>query len=178
METEYEAKVLDVNVDEIISKLDVLGAKRVGDKLQKRYVYDFNPKKENSWIRLRTNGTLTTLAIKEIKDDSIEGIKELEVSVSSFEDTSLLLEKLGYKPRGYQENRRISYLLDDVEVEIDFWPRIPPYIEVEAKSSEKVEEVIKKLGFEVSESTSMNTTKVYKKYGIDISSIESLKFED
>ncbi|MCK5084484.1 MAG: CYTH domain-containing protein [Candidatus Pacebacteria bacterium] len=126
MQTEFEVKILEINVEKTISKLDVLGAKRIGEKFQKRFVYDFDPQKENSWIRLRTDGTKTTIAIKEIKNDNIDGTKELEINVDDFEKTKLFLEKLGYVAKGYQENRRISYLLDGVEIEIDFGLKFRP----------------------------------------------------
>jgi adenylate cyclase class 2 len=177
IQTEFEAKILEINVDELISKLNALGAKKIGEKMQKRFVYDFNPKKENSWIRLRTNGAKTTLTIKEIQNDNIDGTRELEISVDDFEKANLILEKLGYVTKGYQENKRISYILDDVEIEIDFWPQIPPYIEIQGKSIAEVERIIKQLGFELSQAISINTTEIYKKYGIDIDSIKELKFE-
>ena len=56
MHTEFEERILEINVEETIKKLEVLGAKKVGEWFQKRYVYDFTPKRENEWIRLRTNG--------------------------------------------------------------------------------------------------------------------------
>ncbi|MFA6422303.1 MAG: class IV adenylate cyclase [Candidatus Buchananbacteria bacterium] len=176
MQTEFEVKILDVNVEEIVSKLDALDAEKIGEKMQKRYVYNFNPIRENSWIRLRTSGEKTTLTIKEILNDQIDGTKELEITVDDFEKTHLLLEKLGFTPKGYQENKRISYMLDNVEVELDFWPQIPPYMEIEGKNISDVEKIIKKLGFQLSDSTSINTVQVYQKYGIDLNSIKELKF--
>lgn len=176
MQTEIEAKILEVNVEDVIAKLNALGAKKIGEKMQKRFVYDFNLKIENSWIRLRTDGAKTTLTVKEIHNDGIDGTKELEIIVDDFEKTNLLLEKLGYIAKGYQENKRISYILDNVEIEIDFWPQIPPYLEIEAKTIPEVEAMIKKLGFDISQSTSISTIKVYKKYGIDLEAIKELKF--
>ena len=176
MDTEFEAKILDIDVNTIISKLESLGAKKIKEKEQKRYVYDFSPKKENSWVRLRTDGEKTTLAIKEIENHEIDGTKELEVVVDDFEKTNAILEKLGYNHKGYQENKRISYILDDVEIEIDSWPKIPPYLEVEGKSIQDVEKIVKLLGYEMSQTTSINTTEVYKKYGINIQDIKELKF--
>ena len=177
MQTEFEVKILDIDVEEIISKLSILGAKKIGEKFQKRLVYNFNPPKENSWIRLRTDGEKTTMAIKEIQNDNIDGTKELEINVGDFKRTNLFLEKLGYIAKAYQENRRISYILDDVEIEIDFWPKIFPYLEIEARSISKVELMIKKLGFNRSQATSISVRKVYKKYGIDIYAIKELKFK-
>ena len=177
MKTEFEVKILDINVEKIISKLNVLGAKKMGERIQRRFVYDLKPKKENCWVRLRTNGDKTTLTIKEIKNDNIDGTKEIEVEVDDFDKTNLLLNKLGYIARAYQENKRISYVLDGVEIEIDFWPAKPPYLEIEAKSKEKVKAMIKKLGFDLYQSTSINTLEGYKKYGIELHDIKELKFK-
>jgi len=177
MKTEFETKILDIDVNKMISKLESLSAKKIKEKNQKRYIYDFSPKKDNSWIRLRTDGEKTTLTIKEIENDKINGTKEFEILVDDFENTNIILEKLGYVSRNYQENKRISYILNGVEIEIDFWPKIPPYLEIEGKSVSEVEETIKLLGYEISQATSINTTDVYKKYGIDIESIQVLKFK-
>ena len=178
MKTELEVKILDINIPEIISKLEALGAKKIDEKEQKRFVYDFVPKKDNSWIRLRTDGKTTTLAIIEIQNDSIDGTKEIEIVVDDFEKTNLLLETLGYSYKSYQENKRISYVFHGVEIEIDSWPQIPPYLEVEGKSIEEVEKVVALLGYTMDQTTSINTTKVYKKYGIDIGSVRELKFDN
>lgn len=176
MQTEFEVKILDIDVDKIISKLESIGAEKIKEKEQKRYVYDFTPVKKDSWVRLRTDGEKTTVTVKEIHSDEIDGTKEVSVIVDNFEQAHKLLEKLGYKHKAYQENKRISYLLDGVKIEIDFWPRIPVYIEVEGKSPEEVEEIVKLVGFEMDQTTSMSVKDVYAKYGIDIEIIKELKF--
>ena len=48
---EYEVRVLEINKDEIQSKLKELNATLIEDVFQKRYVYDFNPIVPNKWIR-------------------------------------------------------------------------------------------------------------------------------
>ena len=53
MKTEYEARILEINKEEFIKKLENLGATKVGDYIQKRYIYDFNPAIKGKWIRLR-----------------------------------------------------------------------------------------------------------------------------
>ncbi len=50
--------------------------------------------------------------------------------VSDFDKTVGMLKILGYEARSIQENKRIRYVLDDVEIDIDTWPLIPLYIEV------------------------------------------------
>ena len=43
MHTEYEVRVLEIDKEEIIKRLEQLGAEFQWDYVQKRYVYDFIP---------------------------------------------------------------------------------------------------------------------------------------
>ena len=131
MHTEIEERILEVNKDEVIKKLESLGAVKAGEWFQKRYTYDFTPKRENEWLRLRTNGEETTLTYKNVESREIDGTKELEIKVDEFEETNNMLEILGYIHKDYQENKRIRYYLNDVEIDIDTWPMIPTYVELE-----------------------------------------------
>lgn len=176
MDTEYELRILGVDVLSFEEKLKNLGAVKAFDSLQKRYVYDFSPKRENEWIRLRTNGNSTTLTIKSIEELSVSGTKELEIEVSDFEKTNKILEELGYKSRSYQENRRIRYYLNDVEIDIDSWPMIPPYVEIEGKNEEEIYNVLELLGYSKEDTTTLDVTSIYEKYGINVNDIEILKF--
>lgn len=130
MNVEYEVRILEVNVSETIKMLDNLGTTKVGDWNYKMYVYDTKPVSENKWIRLRTNWVKRAFAYKEFKKASIDGTNELEIMVSDFDKTVGMLKILGYEARSIQENKRIRYVLDDVEIDIDTWPLIPLYIEV------------------------------------------------
>ena len=56
MHTEFEERILEIDVEKMIEKLNSLGAQKIGEWFQKRYVYDFNPARDSQWIRLRTNG--------------------------------------------------------------------------------------------------------------------------
>lgn len=177
MKIEYEVRVLEIDKEEFIKKIEALGAKKIGDFEQKRYVYDLVPYKSDcEWIRLRTNGKKATLAYKNVEVKTIDGTKELEIEVSDFEVTRELLEKMGYEHRNYQENRRTQYILDDVEIDIDSWPLIPTYVELEGKSKEAVEDIIEKLELDKTKITALDVQSVYHEYGIDINKIKNLKF--
>ena len=106
MHTEYEVRILEIDVDSVKKKLEELHAKYEWDKLQRRYVYDFIPRLDNKWIRLRTNGLKTTLTIKNLVTSEIDGTQELEVEVSDFDCTHLILKELGYEDRAYQARCR------------------------------------------------------------------------
>ena len=177
MHTEFEERILEIDVEKMIEKLNSLGAQKIGEWFQKRYVYDFNPARDSQWIRLRTNGETVTLAYKNVEKNTVDGTRELEIEVSDFDETNELLNVLGYQAKGYQENKRIRYMLDGVEIDIDSWPMIPTYLEIEADSEEKVKEIEKKLEVDPSKVTALNCDDIYRDiYGIETKEISKLKF--
>ena len=178
MNIEYECRLLEIDKGNFEKLLLENGAVKKGDYFQKRYTYDFNPKKENKWIRLRTNGKVNTLTIKEITNNkAIDGTNELEIEVSNFEKTNEVLKELGYVYRNYQENKRTIYTLEGVEIDIDSWPMIPTYVEIEGKSTEDVYKIINKLNLPKDKITSLDVTGIYNDiYNIDVNNIKELRF--
>lgn len=177
---ECEVRVLNININDIKTKLESLGAKNKGEYFQRRFVYDFNPVNPNSWIRLRTNGVETTLTIKNVvSKDKIDGTKELEVVVGDFDTTNEILNRLGYVARNYQENKRISYDLNGVEIDIDSWPLIDDYMEIEGKSVSEVEDTLKKLDIDNEKVTTLDVASIYHDiYNIDVLKIRELRFDE
>ena len=179
MHTEIEERILEIDKNKIIQKLEELGATKAGEWLQRRYTYDFVPKRYGEWIRLRTNGEETTITYKKVESSKIDGTKELEIVVSSFEDTNEMLKVLGYTPKNYQENKRIRYYLNDVEIDIDTWPMIPTYMELEASSIDIIKELENLLEVDKSKITTLYCDDIAKEiYGIDINSFKELKFKE
>lgn len=178
MNTEYEVRILEIDEKEVIKKLESIGAEFQWDAVQKRYVYDFIPKIEGKWIRLRTNGDFTTLTIKNLVSSSIDGTQELEVEVSDFYKTHSILNELGFEAKGYQENRRRQYVLNGVEIDIDYWPLIPTYLEIEGPSEEAVYEILELLGFNKKEVVTRDVEGIYLDYGHNLNEIYDLKLEE
>ena len=178
MHIEYEVRILDIDCDKFIKKLENVGAEFQGDYVQRRYIYDFNPIASKKWIRLRTNGSKTTLTLKNVVSSEIDGTEELEIVVDDFERCNLILNELGYQSVSYQENRRIQYSLNGVEIDIDFWPMIPTYIEIEGASEEEVYDVLSLLGYSKNDATSLDVESIYLKYGINLKEINELKLEE
>ena len=176
MKTEYELRVLEIDKDILIKKLGKLNAVKKGEYNQKRYVYDLKPADPGKWIRLRTNGMKTTLTYKDIVSHKIDGTKELEIEVSDFEATNELLEKIGYKSKGYQENKRIQYELNGVEIDIDSWPLIPTYVEIEGKDEKSVLEMMKLLELDETKMTTLDVQSIFQNYGIDLENMKDLRF--
>ena len=179
MPKEFETKVLEIDVDEIKKKLKELGAKEEEEMFFRRIVFDqgSDPSSDNSdWIRLRTDGKKTTLTHKARRGFGIDGTEENEVEVSDFETAERIFSNIEFKKRIYQENKRILFRFEDIEFNLDTWPGIPTYLEIEAPSIERVNEGLKILGLEGKEIGNVPVYHVYTKYGIDLHSIDWLKF--
>ena len=176
MKTEYELRVLEIDKNKLIKDLEEMGAIKRGEYNQKRYVYDLNPPEPDKWIRLRTNGKDTTITYKNVQTKNIDGTKEVEIIVSDFEVANELLENIGFKSKAYQENTRIQYELNGIEIDIDTWPLIPTYVEIEGNSEESVIEMLNLLKLDKKKMTTVDVQGIYKNYGINLDKIKILKF--
>lgn len=120
--------------------------------------------KDNAFIRIRDEGDKVTMTYKKFHDEAaIGGVRELEVQVSSFDDTVKLLELAGWPAVTYQESKRETWRLNDVEIVVDEWPWIAPYIEVEGPSEERVRRVAEELGFDWKDAVVGSVDVIYSK---------------
>lgn len=140
--------------------------------------YKINP---NKWIRLRKTNNKVTLAVKHILSNSNSSLQQLlenEIEVSSFDETDALLQQLGYVFKSYQEKRRMVFELCNHEIDFDFWPGIPPYMEFEGKSEEDLVHVLTTLGYSMDNVISCTADTVYKIYGKNMLQKRILTFDD
>lgn len=145
--------------------------------------YQINP---NKWIRLRQTGDKATLTIKHIlgrytdengvRHHDVNNVLEYEVPISDFEGMRKNLELLGYYHKNYQEKRRIQYKYNGLEIDIDLWPYIPAYMEIEADSMDQITSLVDLLQISYGDMVSMNTDDVYTKYGLNMYDYKELKF--
>jgi len=183
MNIEYEATFLDVNKDEMRKRLKDAGATLVRPEyLQKRIPFHLpgGKRSKDAWLRVRDEGDKITLSLKIIDGDKIEDQKEICLVVNDFDETVKLLESIGCEKKSYQETKRELWELDGVEITIDEWPFLEPFVEVEGHSEEEVKKVSEKIGFNYSEALFCAVGKLYKmKYGIhpdEINTIEKIVF--
>lgn len=146
---EVEIKFLEINKDEIIRKLEKLGAKKVFEGYITDLFFDFddmNLTKNGKLLRLRKMGNNTKLTFKEkISKDRFKVTEELELTVSDFEIMKNILENLGLKIIWKVEKHRISFVLGDVNFEIDTYFGIPTLLEIEAQDETTLEKYVKLL---------------------------------
>lgn len=171
MKVEYEATFPNVNKDTVRIKLQEAGAMFVRPEfLQKRVVFHLPAGHEikGGWVRVRDEGDKITLSLKVVDGTNIENQKEINLKVNDFEEARNLLITLGCQEKAYQENKRELWLLDDVEITIDEWPFLEPFVEVEGKSEEAVKIISEKIGFNYADALFCAVGTLYsKKYNLD-----------
>lgn len=182
MKAELEAKFLEVDKVAMRAKLLGIGAVCIHpERIMQRVVFENeHMNNKRAWLRVRNEGNVTKLTIKQSSDaQDISRIKEAEVVVGDFETTKNILVEIGLEQKRYQENYRESWKYKDVSIEIDSWPLIPPYLEIEGNSEEEVKEISNLLDFNYDNAVFGSADEVYKsKYGIDILTMDRLVFDN
>lgn len=164
MNTEIEAKFLNINHDDMREKLKKLGATLdVPMRLMRRVVvHSEGMTKKDAFLRVRDEGYRTTVTYKQFDSDSIDGAKEYEVEVSNFDEMVNILSASGLSHDTYQESKRENWSLDGVEIMLDEWPWLNPYVEIEGASAEAVQELADKLGLDWSDAVFGGVASAYK----------------
>ena len=125
---------------------------------------------QGAYLRLRQEGEKCELIFKrKIKGDS--GVKsEVEISVEiskeEWSETAVLMHELGLKKIVVQEKNRTSYSHPPYRYDIDTWPGVPTYLEVEAPTPEGVLEAVALLGIAQDNALSISAAEVFEMYGI------------
>ncbi|MGD1003225.1 MAG: class IV adenylate cyclase [Minisyncoccia bacterium] len=165
METEIEAKFLDIDPIAVRAKLKALGAALIyPEVLMKRKVFDHPTNKQSDWLRVRDEGDKITMSYKKVIDRTVHGTKEITIKVSNFDDACAILLAAQLRQAAYQETRRETWRLDETEIMIDTWPWIPTFVEIEAPSEEKLKAAARKLGLQWGDALYGSVEPAYQKY--------------
>ena len=151
MEIEYEAVFTNIEPDSFRAVLTSAGAELArAEYMQTRSAFNLPDSvvTHKGWARVRDEGDKITMSVKSIEGEGIESQKESCVTVDSFKQAESLLTQLGCDKKAYQETKRELWMLDGVEVTIDTWPFLEPFVEVEGSSEAVVKAVAEKLGFD------------------------------
>lgn len=152
MQTEIEAKFLNVDHNELRQKLRRAGAKCVQPmRLMRRRNFDHPDgrlEKIGGWVRVRDEGDKITLSYKQLNNRSLHGTMEVNLIIDDFESACHFLESIGLVQKSYQETRRESWEYNESLIELDEWPWIKPFVELECPTEDKIKTAAKQLGLE------------------------------
>jgi adenylate cyclase class 2 len=186
MEKEIEAKFLDVNHEEMRERLKQVGAVLTQPETHmSRVNMDFpdgSLNQKGGWLRIRDEGTRVMMTYKQLNSWDIHGVQEVQTKVDSFKTAVQLMQAVGMVETSYQETKRESWRLDDVEIVLDTWPWVKSYIEIEGPSEAHVQDSAHKLGFRWDNAVFGSVEPVYQaEYSITIDEFYKLTritFED
>jgi len=165
---EIEVKILDINVEEVKNKLQELGAEKVFDGNLEIVTFDHpekNLKEEGKLLRVRKMGNKTELCFKGKKEPGKFKVREeVEVLTDNFENTVNILEKVGFSKVFEGNKKRESYQLGNIKFEIDTYPGIPTFLEIEAPTEEEVAEFVQKLGYTMEQTSTLSGKGLFNHY--------------
>jgi adenylate cyclase class 2 len=136
---EIECRFLEIDKEKLIKKLIELDAENEGEKMiEETVIYDKDLKwrDEQRFVRLRKVGEKTKLTYKEHHIHTVDGTFEIEFEIEDYEKAELFFEKIGLFPFRHQQKLRHTFRVGEVVVDIDTWPLIPTYVELEGPSEE------------------------------------------
>lgn len=154
MDIEFEAMFENIDKDDMRERLKEAGATLVRPEfLQKRVAFNLPPGNEirGGWLRVRDEVDKVTMSLKIIDGDAIHDQREICIMVDNYENAIALLDAIGCRKKAFQESKRELWKLGNVEITIDEWPFIHPFVEVEGSSEKGVREASEKLGFDWNE---------------------------
>jgi adenylate cyclase class 2 len=189
MPAEIEAKFLNVDIEDIRQRLKQAGAELEHPmRLMRRDLFDhadgrYKAEGFTERLRIRDEGDRVAVNFKKAGTDS-QYADEIETTVGSYDKAKQLLLAVGLKSVSYQETRRETWRLDTVEVVIDEWPWLKPYIEIEGPSEVEIQSAAERLGFSWQDAKfgSVDTAYAVEYPGLkghdSVANIPVMKFED
>ncbi len=175
---EKEIKILEINREEIVEKLEKLGAEKTFEGFIHDIYYDFpddapkNKMEANGrMFRLRQKGEEHIYTIKnkrkEIKkQEGVVAKDEHETAISNIESFAKVLEKYGMEKTREKKKHRISYKLEDMEFDFDVYENIPEFLEIEGPDGDTIQSWVQKLELQDHEQMLGGSRKIFKHYWV------------
>ncbi|MGW1881543.1 class IV adenylate cyclase [Streptomyces sp. NPDC001970] len=181
MKHEYEATFLSVDVADLQVKLTALGATQAFPRtLLTRKIFENDALDNGQWVRLRDEGTRSTLTLKQVTDSTtIDGTTEIETEVTDLHAMADILRRLGLREVRYQENYREEWRLGEVAFDFDTWPDLPTFVEIEGPDEASVRHAASLLDLDYADARFGSVDEIYKsETGRDILAEPTLLFAE
>jgi len=166
---EIEVKILEIDKEGVIGRLKELGAKKVFDGEILSVYFDFDDGrlgKEKKVLRLRKKESKVNLTFKKgVSEEKARVMEEYEFGVESFALMKKALNGLGLSVTHKLDKYRSSYVLNNIRFEIDSYPGIPTFLEIEAPSLDELKASIHKIGFSINDAKPYSIREVLEYYG-------------
>jgi len=181
METEIEVRFLEIDKEDLLMRLRVARAEDKGESILEELIFYDTERKwvdQNKLVRLRRNGSRVDLTYKWHQARAVDGAKEIELEVSDMSKAEAFLSAIGLQIARHQEKRRHTFKLGEVVIDIDTWPCIPTYVELEGPSEASLRRVAKMLNLEWDQAVFANALTILEDtYSIPVSTLRWFTFE-
>lgn len=176
---ELETRLIDIDVENIRNILLANNAEKVKIENQVNDLYDFEDGRlleKKGYARIRTvNDMLNNKVVyfmttkKMLSQEIFKVMEENEVIINNKKMGEGIFSSLGLILKESNKKYRESYKLYDCLIEIDindksFCPF--PYLEIETTSEEKLEKVVKLLGYTLKDTTSQTIYDILSQKGL------------
>lgn len=163
MELELEATFININKEDLRKRLRENGATLVRPEIKmKKTIFDLG---QNIFARVRDEGDHITATYKNVSDASkIDGTHEVNLIVNDYDRAVAFITALDIKPKAQQETMRESWILNGTEIDIDTWPWLPTFVEIEGKTIDSVKAVSKQLDFDYADAHFGSVDEIYRLY--------------
>lgn len=172
---------MEIDKNFVVKKLIELGAEDLGETmLEEVIIYDKDLKWKNDCklMRIRKKHDSTHLTFKHHNNTDAGEAVEIEVKIDDMNKAIDLLKAIGYVPFRRQQKKRHTLKAFDVTFDIDTWPKLPPYIEVEGPSLEHLKKAAEKIGFDWSKAVFKDARWVIEQiYKIPVSELTWFTFD-
>ncbi len=165
MQPEIEVKFLDLDHEVVRGKLREIGAVQEQPmRLMRRTLFDYPDRRlqKANWgrLRVRDEGDKVTVTYKDGGDEGYSN--ELEITIGSYDKMVELFKVVGLEAIVFQESKRETWHYQQVEIVLDEWPHLRPFIEIEAATEAAVRDCVKKLELKWEDSVRGNADTAYR----------------
>ena len=166
---EIEVKILEINKSAVLKHLKKVGAKKEFSGKVKSIYLDYADRrlmKKGAVVRLRKKGIVSQLTLKTPrKHAKAKVMNETELAIGSVEQMQAVMKELGLKPIRTFEKIRESYVRKGIRYELDKYPGIPWFLEIECQKMADLNRALKELGKKIEDTNSWNTWDLFRFYG-------------
>lgn len=170
---EIEVKIVDIDKDAIIKKLEAMGCQRVKDEAQVNTIYDFPDRRllaQKGYARVReitrrdTGEKENYMTVKlMLSQDKYKIMDESETAIEDPEAAHSIFKALGLTVRKLLIKDRISYRYQDSLIEIDDvdHEEYPfPLLEIETQSEDQLKAIVDLLGYTMADTSSQTMSEI------------------
>lgn len=178
--TEFEVRFLDIDTSKLIKTLRSKGAQDLGESMLEEVIF-YDPeqkwRKQKKLVRLRQNGDKTTLTYKHHHAQAVDGATEIELEVNDMAEAESFLKEVGLRAFRHQQKLRHTFKLSEVTVDIDTWPKIPTYVELEGPSEKVLRQAAEQLELDWKNAVFINALEIIENvYSVPAGNVEWFTF--